>query len=102
MAEGVPKTHEAPQALPEGLGQALIRFGLEVLAGQGATVAITYGDPAYYGRFGFAPLSEGVIRSPVALSMPHGWLGQSLNGQPIQPRRERPQCVEPFRNPALW
>jgi putative acetyltransferase len=85
-----------------GVGQALIRFGLEVLAGQGATVAITYGDPAYYGRFGFAPLSEGVIRSPVALSMPHGWLGQSLNGQPIQPRRERPQCVEPFRNPALW
>ena len=52
-----------------GLGQALIRFGLEVLAGQGATVAITYGDPAYYGRFGFAPLSEGVIRSPVAVPL---------------------------------
>ena len=85
-----------------GVGQALIRFGLKSVAGQGAAVAVTYGDPAYYGRFGFAPLSEGVIRAPLALSMPHGWLGQSLNGQPIQPRRERPQCVEPFRTPALW
>jgi predicted N-acetyltransferase YhbS len=85
-----------------GVGQALIRFGLNALAGQGAAVAITYGDPAYYGRLGFEPLSEGVIRAPVALSMPHGWLGQSLNGHPIQPRQERPQCVEAFRNAAYW
>lgn len=85
-----------------GVGRALIKFGLKALADQGATVAITYGDPAYYGKVGFEPLSESVIRAPMALSMPEGWLGQSLTGLPIQPRLERPQCVEAFRNPAYW
>lgn len=85
-----------------GVGQALIKFGLNALVRQGATVAITYGDPAYYGKVGFEPVSESVIRAPMALSMPGGWLGQSLTGMPIQIRHERPQCVEAFRNSAYW
>jgi predicted N-acetyltransferase YhbS len=85
-----------------GVGQALIKFGLHALAGQGATVATTYGAPVYYRRVGFEPLSESVMRAPMTLSMPEGWLGQSLTGMPIEIRHDRPQCVEAFRNPAYW
>jgi predicted N-acetyltransferase YhbS len=85
-----------------GVGQALIRHGLQAMARQGASVAITYGDPAYYGQLGFEPLSESVIQAPMPMSMPEGWLGQSLIDQPIQARRERPRCVAPFQDPAHW
>lgn len=85
-----------------GVGQALIKFGLNALVGEGAAIVITYGDPAYYGKVGFEPLSESVIRAPRKLSMPVGWLAQSLTGKPIQARQERPQCVEAFRNDAYW
>jgi len=85
-----------------GVGQALIEFGLLGLKEQGAAVAVTYGVPADYGRVGFETLSENVIRAPMELSMPEGWLGQSLSDSPIQARRDRPHCVEAFRDSAYW
>lgn len=86
-----------------GVGKALISHGLNELANHGALVAVTYGDPSYYGKIGFKPLSEGVLKAPLDLSMPHhGWLGLSLTGEPIQARAERPDCVDAFRDPAYW
>jgi putative acetyltransferase len=85
-----------------GVGKALIRHGLNELADQGALVAVTYGDPSYYEKVGFKPLSESVLKAPLALSMPHGWLGQSLTQETIHTRAERPTCVEAFRDPAYW
>ncbi|RVT47430.1 GNAT family N-acetyltransferase [Rubrivivax albus] len=85
-----------------GIGQALIEFGLQQLKKQGAGVVVTYGDPAYYGRAGFEPLSENVMQAPMELSMPQGWLGQSLSDSPIEARSDRPNCVEAFRDPAYW
>jgi len=85
-----------------GVGKALIRHGLNELADRGALVAVTYGDPSYYEKFGFKPLSENVLKAPMDLSMPHGWLGLSLTEEPIQTRAERPACVDAFRDPAYW
>ncbi len=90
----------APAHQGVGIGTALIRFGLHALARRNALVAVTSGDPVYYGRSGFEPLSESVLKAPLDLSMPFGWLGQSLTGEPIQPRNERPRCVEAFNDPA--
>lgn len=86
----------------KGVGQALIKHGLEVLKERSVAVAITYGDPAYYARVGFRPLSEKVIQAPIRLSMPEGWLGQSLTQEPIPTIAERPVCVEQFNDPAYW
>lgn len=85
-----------------GVGKALIRHGLNELANRGALVAVTYGDPSYYEKFGFKPLSENVLKAPMDLSMPHGWLGLSLTEEPIQTRAERPACVDAFLDPAYW
>lgn len=85
-----------------GVGKALIRHGLNELANHGALVAVTYGDPSYYEKVGFKPLSENVLKAPLELSMPHGWLGLSLTQETIQARAERPTCVDAFRDPAYW
>lgn len=38
-----------------GIGSALVRSGLRRLRERGAAGCVVLGDPAYYGRFGFAP-----------------------------------------------
>jgi putative acetyltransferase len=85
-----------------GIGQALIRFGLDELKNRSATLVVTYGDPAFYSQVGFQALSEDVIQSPQQLSMPEGWLGQPLSGEAIPILNSRPACVQEFDNPAYW
>jgi predicted N-acetyltransferase YhbS len=85
-----------------GVGQALINYGLEELRSRSVAVVITYGDPAFYSKLGFQTLSEDVIQAPLALSMPEGWLGQSLTGGPVPTLNSRPRCVPEFDNPVYW
>ena len=86
----------------KGVGQALINFGLDELKNRAADIAITYGDPAFYSRVGFKPLPEDVIKAPLRLSMPEGWLGQSLTGERIPVINDRPLCVNEFNDPVYW
>ncbi len=86
----------------KGVGQALIKYGLNAIKGRSAKVAITYGDPSFYAKVGFEPLSENIIQAPLELSMPVGWLGQSLTGDPIKTINERPICVKEFNDLAYW
>jgi predicted N-acetyltransferase YhbS len=86
----------------KGVGQSLITYGLNEMKNRSIAVAITYGDPSFYSKVGFKPLSENVIQSPHKLLMPEGWQGQSLTGKPIPIIKERPSCVEEFNDPAYW
>ncbi len=86
----------------KGVGQALINYGLNELKNRSAAVAITYGDPSFYSKVGFQSLSENVIQAPLKLSMPEGWLGQSLAEEKIPTIKERPTCVKEFNDSAYW
>jgi len=86
----------------KGVGQALITHGLNELKSRSVAVAITYGDPSFYSKVGFRVLSENAIQAPLKLSMPEGWLGQSLTGGPIPTISGRPTCVKEFNDPAYW
>lgn len=86
----------------KGVGKRLINYGLNKLKDRGVAVVITYGDPAFYSKVGFQPLSETVIQAPLKLSMPLGWLGQSLVKGSIPKIHKRPQCVEAFNDSAYW
>jgi predicted N-acetyltransferase YhbS len=86
----------------KGVGQALINYGLDELKDRSLSVAITYGDPSFYSRVGFQALPESVIKAPLKLSMPEGWLGRSLTGDPIPVINDRPTCVEEFNDPVYW
>ena len=85
-----------------GIGQSLINFGLKELKNKFVSVAITYGDPSFYTKVGFSWLSEDVIKAPLKLSMPEGWLGQSLTCNPIPTIHELPTCVKEFNDPGYW
>lgn len=37
----------------KGIGQRLIRFGLDELSKDGVELAVTYGDPGFYSKVGF-------------------------------------------------
>ena len=86
----------------KGVGQALINYGLTELKKRSANVAVTYGDPTFYSKAGFQALSENVIQAPLKLSMPFGWLGQSLTGGLIPAINDRPVCVKAFNDPVYW
>ncbi|MFW6253917.1 MAG: GNAT family N-acetyltransferase [Chitinivibrionales bacterium] len=86
----------------KGIGQALINYGLNELKKRSVSIAVTYGDPSFYSKVGFQALSEKAIQAPLKLSMPFGWLGQSLTGEPIPTINERPVCVKEFNDPVYW
>ena len=86
----------------QGVGSNLINYGIRKLAKDGVTLVTTYGDPAYYSRLGFQPLSTTVIQPPFELSQPVGWLGQSLDGATIERISGQCTCVEALNHPEYW
>lgn len=85
-----------------GIGQKLIKYGLDHLKSLNVNLAFTYGDPSYYSKTGFEQISESIVKAPCPLSQPIGWLAQSLDGQVIQPMAGATQCVEALNDPGLW
>jgi putative acetyltransferase len=86
----------------QGIGQALIRFGLDVLLHDGVELVLTYGDPSFYSKVGFQPVTVSVIPAPLPLRQPEGWMAQSLTGHAIQPISGRSSCVEALSKPVFW
>ncbi|GAA5217416.1 GNAT family N-acetyltransferase [Corallincola platygyrae] len=86
----------------QGIGQALIRYGLDVLKENGTEWVLTYGDPNFYCKVGFEPVSDKKIVPPVPLSYPHGWLGQSLTETAITNVSGACRCVEALSDPIYW
>lgn len=86
----------------KGIGQALITHGLRELKKNGVRVVTTYGDPAFYSKVGFHPLSQDLIEAPLALSYPEGWLGQSLTNDSIELIPGPCSCVKALDHSAYW
>jgi len=85
-----------------GIGQAFIKHGLGALADEGVRLVVTYGDPGFYSRVGFRPISQDVVQAPFELSQPEGWLGQDLRGNPTEAISGKCSCVKALDNPAYW
>ena len=86
----------------KGIGRAILNFALAELRKGDVDVVITYGDPAFYGKVGFMPLSETIAPAPLTLSYPHGWIGQSLNKKKFTVLKGPCSCVAPLNNPVFW
>jgi predicted N-acetyltransferase YhbS len=86
----------------QGIGQALITHGLREMQKIGVRVVITYGDPGFYTKVGFHPISQDMIEAPFPLTQPQGWLALSLTDDPIEPIPGHCSCVEALDNPVYW
>lgn len=85
-----------------GIGQNLIRFGLNHLKALSTNLVFTYGDPNFYSKVGFKQIGEDIIKAPYPLSQPIGWLAQSLNDEEIKAMPGVTQCVDALNDPSLW
>ncbi|MDD7911731.1 N-acetyltransferase [Pseudovibrio exalbescens] len=92
----------APEAQGNGVGQALIKFGLQELAQRGAEIALTYGDPNFYGKVGFKPIAQEVIAPPLKLTYPEGWIAQSLTNAEIAPISGATRCAAALNHSEYW
>ncbi|HKL68944.1 N-acetyltransferase [Salibaculum sp.] len=92
----------APDQQGQGVGQSLLQYGLSEMRRVGADVAVTYGDPAYYGKVGFQPVTTETVPAPRPLQMPEGWLAQSLTDAPLHPIKGPAHCVPAIDDPAYW
>ncbi|QOL27237.1 N-acetyltransferase [Thalassotalea sp. LPB0316] len=86
----------------QGIGQQLINHGIGQLAEQGAELLLTYGDPNYYSKVGFEPITEQQIKAPQPMSFPHGWLGQSLVAETVPSISGDSRCVDALNKPEYW
>ncbi len=85
-----------------GIGQRLLNHGLAALRYAGVDIAVTYGDPNFYARVGFAPITETFAQAPFKLNHPEGWLGQSLTDREMTPLKGPSRCVKALSDPAFW
>jgi predicted N-acetyltransferase YhbS len=86
----------------KGIGQRLLNHGLAALRSVGVDIVMTYGDPNYYARVGFMPISEADAQAPFPLNHPEGWLGQSLTDRAMTPLKGPSRCVEALNDPRFW
>ena len=92
----------SPEHQKQGVGSNLINFGIDLLTKDGVGVLLVYGDPAFYGRFGF---KEEIGRSfvpPYTLQYPFGWTGMMLNDTPVPEQPIQFECVSALSKPDLW
>ena len=85
-----------------GIGQKLINFGIEQMKENGTELVFTYGDPNFYSKVGFQSITEEIVKAPLKLTYPEGWLCQSLTGNEIAPSAEKPRCVAALNKPEYW
>ena len=93
-----------PRWQRRGIGTKLVESGLAMLSAKGIQRFLVYGDPRYYGRFGFQAEAAARFVPPYPLPFPSGWLGLALPGHQDGAAEQTVHlsCVEPLRNPALW
>ncbi len=92
----------SPKHQKSGVGSRLVRQGLKELSALGIGHVLVYGDPNYYGRFGFCEdIAKGFL-PPYELQFPHGWLGLRMGNSTQTSRSDRISCIQALQDPALW
>ncbi|MCP5532001.1 MAG: N-acetyltransferase [Akkermansiaceae bacterium] len=92
----------SPPRQGAGIGTLLVTEGIRILSGSGADIVFVYGDPAYYGRFGFRRETAEGFTPPHPLTYPDGWLALRTNDARPLPDAAGISCVPPLDRPELW
>lgn len=86
----------------KGIGQRLIKHGIQQLKSRGVELLLTYGDPNFYSKVGFEQIGEDTIKAPQKLTYPEGWLAQSLTSAEITPEAGTARCVAALNKQKYW
>ena len=91
-----------PEYQKRQIGSKLIESGMERLSKMGVNVVFVYGDPKYYGKFGFNPNVASRYSPPYELQYPFGWQAIALNDDAFTDSAVKISCVAPLSDPELW
>ena len=84
------------------IGSKLIKSGMQQLSKMGVDIIFVYGDPKYYGRFGFSVNAAECYIPPYKLEYPFGWQGIALSECGIRKSPTKIACVTSLCDPTLW
>ena len=91
-----------PDYQNQQVGSTLIGHGMQQLKQLGADLLFVYGDPGYYGRFGFdAELASNYI-PPYELQYPFGWQAIKLNADYHSTVGRAIVCESALQKTELW
>lgn len=92
-----------PDMQKQGIGSKLIESAIETLMKEGVNLLFVYGDPKYYGRFGFNADNALNFMPPYDLEYSFGWMVRVLNETDVSSQQPlKLTCVTPLNDPALW
>lgn len=93
-------THQSHQK--KGLATQLIESSKAYFSDKNIDVLLVYGDPEYYGRYGFnAELGKHFI-PPYPLKYAFGWQALMTNNTDVSDRKLPFTCVEALSDASLW
>ena len=93
-------THKTHQK--KGLATKLIETAKSYFSENTVDVLLVYGDPEYYGRYGFnADLGKRFI-PPYPLEYEFGWQALMLNNTELSDRKLAFTCVDALSDVVLW
>jgi len=84
------------------IGSKLIESGMERLLKMGVNVLFVYGDPNYYGKFGFNADAASGYSPAYELEYPFGWQAIILNEAVLTESTVTISCVNTLNDPELW
>ena len=91
-----------PEYQNRRFGSKLIESGMERLSEKGVNVLFVYGDPEYYGKFGFKADAASRYLPPYELQYPFGWQAIALNEVGFEESTVKISCVASLCDPELW
>jgi putative acetyltransferase len=92
----------SPDYQKRGIGSQLIKSSIGRLSETGPDVLLVYGDPGFYGRFGFSTDIAECYTPPYHLQYPFGWQGLALRDFEARRPAVSISCVSSLSIPALW
>lgn len=84
------------------IGSRLVESGMQRLSDMAVGVLFVYGDPKYYGRFGFSAEAAAGYIPAHTLQYPFGWQAVVLSAPGAKRSPSRITCVASLNDPALW
>ena len=87
-----------------GIGSGLVKRGLGLLKAAGCGLVFVYGDPGYYGRFGFGPAMDAGLTVPYEIPVSHrdAWMVLGLQKGLIGGVRGVVRCAASLDKPEHW
>ena len=86
----------------KGIATRLIAHAKDQLAARKVDALLVYGDPAFYGRYGFSPELGKCFVPPYPLEYAFGWQALMLNDKQLGEPALEFSCVAALSDESLW